>query len=137
LRDAEIQRSRRWRDPDRGKTRRAVYLWRDTLSENAATVVPMSMESNMRIAIIIAALLVLATPAIAKDPNDRMWVALKRVECGKIRVVIWREIDDPTDYYATREFRVNGTFLRVKGNFVYNDDTGETFLNGKPCKNTR
>ena len=46
LRDAEIQRSRRWRDPDRGKTRRAVHLWRDKLSENAATVVPMSMGSN-------------------------------------------------------------------------------------------
>jgi hypothetical protein len=97
----------------------------------------MSMESNMGIAIILAALLVLATPAIAKDPNDRMWVALKSVECGSIRVVIWREIDDPTDYYATREFRVNGTFLRVKGNFIYKDDTGETFLNGKPCKEIR
>jgi hypothetical protein len=88
LRDAEIQRSRRWRDPDRGKARRAVHLWRDKLSENAATVVPMSMGSNMRIAIILAPLLVLATPAIAKDPNDRMWVALKSVECGNIRVVI-------------------------------------------------
>ena len=91
----------------------------------------------MRIAIILAALLVLAAPAIAKDPNDRMWVALKSVECGNIRVVIWREVDDPTDYYATREFRVNGTFLRVKGNFIYNDDAGKAFLNGKRCKEVR
>jgi hypothetical protein len=70
---------------------------------------------------------------MAKDPDDRTWVALKRVKCGDMRVVIWREIDDPTDYYVTREFRVNGTFLRVKGNFISNDDTGETFLNDKRC----
>ena len=101
-----------------------------------AEAMVLSMENNMRIAI-LAALLVLATPAIAKDPNDRMWMALKSVKCGNIRVVIWREIDDPTDYYATREFRVNGTFLRVKGDFIYNDDTGETSLNGKRCKDVR
>jgi hypothetical protein len=83
--------------------------------------------------IILAALLVLATPAIAKNPEDRMWMA----QCGNMRVVIWREVDDPTDYYATREFRVNGTFLRVKGDFIYSADTGETSLNGKRCKDIR
>ena len=57
-----------------------------------------------------------------------MWMALKRVECGNIRAVIWREVDDPTDYYATTEFRVNGTFPRVEGKFTYNDDTGEARL---------
>ena len=66
--------------------------------------------------VILAALLVLASPATAKDPKDRMWMALKRVECGNIRAVIWREVDDPTDYYATTEFRRPPNRLNVSGN---------------------
>jgi len=43
------------------------------------------MNHNLRMTVILAALLVLASPATAKDPKDRMWMALKRVECGGVR----------------------------------------------------
>jgi hypothetical protein len=63
-------------------------------------------------------------------------MALTRVQCGGVAVVIWREVDDPTDYYGTTEYAWNdassGKFPRVQG-FVYNDDTGEASLNGKQC----
>src|SRR5262245_1415810 len=92
----------------------------------------------MRMIIILAALLTLASPATAKDPKDRMWVALTRVQCSGVSVVIWREVDDPTEYYGTTEYAwdrddTSGSrFPRLQG-FVYNDDTGEAFLNGKQC----
>src|SRR5215472_14279370 len=89
------------------------------------------------LALVIAspvALLTLASPATAKDPKDRMWVALTRVQCSGVSVVIWREVDDPTDYYGTTEYAWNdapsGRYPRVQG-FVYNDDTGEASLNGE------
>jgi hypothetical protein len=86
--------------------------------------------------IAVAVELTLALPATAKDPKDRMWMALTRVQCGGVSVVIWREVDDPTDYYGTTEYAWNdassGKFPRVQG-FVYNDDTGEAFLNGTQC----
>jgi hypothetical protein len=86
--------------------------------------------------VILAALLVLASPATAKDPKDRTWVALIRVQCDGVSVVIWREVDDPTDYYGTTEYAwdetSSGRFPRLQG-FVYNDNTGEAFLNGKQC----
>jgi hypothetical protein len=76
----------------------------------------------------------------AKDPKDRLWVALTRVQCSGVSVVIWREVDDPTDYYGTTEYAWNdassGRFPRLQG-FIYNDATGEAFLNGQPCKNVR
>ena len=90
----------------------------------------------MRMTVILAALLTIASPATAKDPKDRMWMALTTVQCGGVSVVIWREVDDPTDYYGTTEYAWNdassGKFPRVQG-FVYNDDSGEAFLNGKQC----
>jgi hypothetical protein len=46
--------------------------------------------------------------------KERMWIALKTVQCGqhsRRRVAQ----DDPTDYYATTEHRVGGTFPRVQG----------------------
>jgi hypothetical protein len=56
-----------------------------------------------RFAWMIAAILtvMLASSTMAKDPKDRMWLALKSVQCGSMRLVVWREVDDPTDYYAT------------------------------------
>ena len=95
----------------------------------------------MRMIVILAALLTLASPARAKDPKDRMWMALTTVQCGGVSVVIWREVDDPTDYYGTTEYAwdrddaSSGRFPRVQG-FVY-DDTGEAFLNGKQCSGVR
>ena len=90
----------------------------------------------MRMTVILAALLTIASPATAKDPKDRMWMALTTVQCGGVSVVIWREVDDPTDYYGTTEYAWNdassGKFPRVQG-FVYHDDTGEAFLNGNQC----
>ena len=80
--------------------------------------------------------IVAASVATAKDPKDRMWVALTRVQCGGVSVTIWREVDDPTDYYGTTEHAWNdassGKFPRVQG-FVYNDNTGEASLNGEQC----
>jgi hypothetical protein len=69
--------------------------------------------------------------------DGRMWLAIKSVQCGSTRVVLWREVNDAADYYATSEHRVRGTFPRVKGKFTYNDDTGKTSLNGKQCKDAR
>jgi hypothetical protein len=93
-------------------------------------------RQSLRLAVILAALLVLASSATAKDPKDRSWVALTRVQCDGVSVVIWREVDDPTDYYGTTEHAWNdasgGRFPRVQG-FAYNDDTGEASLNGKKC----
>jgi hypothetical protein len=86
----------------------------------------------------VATFAVFASPATAKDPKDRMWVALTKVQCGGVSVVIWREVDDPTDYYGTSEHAWNrddtsaGRYPRVQG-FVYNDDTGEALLNGTQC----
>jgi hypothetical protein len=87
--------------------------------------------------VILAALLTIASTATAKDPKDRMWMALTRVQCDGVSVVIWREVDDPTDYYGTTEHAWDGAsasarFPRVQG-FVYNDKSGEVFLNGKQC----
>jgi hypothetical protein len=97
-------------------------------------------RQSMRMKVILVALLTLASPATAKDPKDRMWVALTTVQCGGVSVVIWREVDDPTDYYGTTEYAWNdassGRFPRVQG-FIYNDDTGEAFLNGKQCTGVR
>jgi hypothetical protein len=90
-------------------------------------------------AIILAALLALASSATAKNPEDRMWMALGRVECSGVTVVIWREVDDPTDYYGTTEYAWNapsGRFPRVQG-FVWNEATGAAFLNGQRCKSVR
>jgi len=39
LRDIEIQGSRRWCDPDGRRTCCPIRVWRDTLSENAASMV--------------------------------------------------------------------------------------------------
>jgi hypothetical protein len=70
--------------------------------------------------------------------DDRMWIALKRVQCGSERAVIWREVKDVTDYYTTREVKVGGTFPRVWGDrFVYDDASGRSWLDGKPCRDVK
>jgi hypothetical protein len=52
-----------------------------------------------RILFAVATFAVFASQATAKDPKDRMWVALTTVQCGGVSVVIWREVDDPTDCF--------------------------------------
>src|SRR5262245_36362190 len=85
---------------------------------------------------LVLALCVAATVATAKNPGDRMWFALTRVQCNGVSFMIWREAGDPTDYYGTTEHAWNdassGRFPRVQG-FVYNDNTGEASLNGEQC----
>jgi hypothetical protein len=66
-----------------------------------------------------------------------MWLALKRIECSGVRVVVWREVEDVTDYYATTELSRHGTWPRVRGKFIYDDATGETSLNGQRCKDVQ
>jgi tetratricopeptide (TPR) repeat protein len=101
-----------------------------------------TMTYVKRILFAVATFAVFASPATAKDPKDRMWMALTTVQCGGVSVVIWREVDDPTDYYGTTEYAWDrddtsgGKFPRVQG-FVYNDDTGKAFLNGKQCTGVR
>jgi hypothetical protein len=110
--------------------------------------------------LILAALL--ASPAAAKDYNSlndytagrapyvsasiadatgtavndgRTWLAIKTIQCGKKRLVVWRERDDASDYYATEEVKHHNTFPRVKG-LVYDDATGNTSLKGNLCTDT-
>src|SRR5262249_45385356 len=116
------------------------------------------------LALVIAspvALLTLASPATAKDYNSlkdyaagrasyvsvsvadatgtavddgRKWLAIKGIQCGNKRPVVWREVKDVSDYYITTEHSRDHTFPRVRGKFTYDDATGETTLNGKQCK---
>jgi hypothetical protein len=66
--------------------------------------------------------------------DGRMWLAIKTIQCGSRRLVVWRELNNVSDYYATREQRVRKTFPRVTGKFTYDDTSGETSLNGRPCQ---
>jgi hypothetical protein len=69
--------------------------------------------------------------------HDRRWLAIKAIQCGGRRLVVWREVDNATDYYITVEYKRNGTFPRVDGNFTYDDATGETSLDGRQCNDVR
>jgi hypothetical protein len=68
--------------------------------------------------------------------DGRKWLAIKTIQCGNRRLAVWREVDNAADYYITSERRVRKTFPRVKGAFTYDDATGGTSLNGRPCKDT-
>jgi hypothetical protein len=68
------------------------------------------------------------------NDDGRVWIALKTINCSGIRLVVWREVKDITDYYATSEHLWNDTFPRVQGKFVYDDATGKTSLEGRQCK---
>jgi hypothetical protein len=90
----------------------------------------------MKIALILA--LVFATPAKDDTPaqDDMLYIALTTRQCGKTRGVIWIRTDGK-DFYVTGETRVNGTFPRLEGKFVYDGATGELTRDGKPCKHVR
>jgi len=91
----------------------------------------------MKIALILA--LALAIPAKndtpAKDDtpveDDMFYSALTKRQCGKTRGVIWIR-QDGKDFHVTGETRVNGTFPRLSGNYVF--DGEELTRNGKSCK---
>jgi hypothetical protein len=102
-----------------------------------------SLGMALKVVVLLGILLLVTTlfgRAEAKDPQDRMWMALTTVQCDGVNVVIWREFDDPTDYYATTELpwegNAGGRYPHVQG-FVYNDSTGETSLNGRQCSSVR
>jgi hypothetical protein len=86
LRHAQIERARRWRDPDRGRPRRAVRLRQDKLPDKGASIMvvqtvraaaglhPSATEETMTriVALMLAACLAIAVPAHGEEAPPPM-----------------------------------------------------------------